>query len=70
MTGRLGFRNTYALGMKRDHAKRLHIRKISDLKKHPDLRLGFSNEFLKRQDGWETQGTLPTPAAQPERHGA
>src|SRR5947207_69885 len=53
MTGRLGFSNTYALGMKRERAERLKIRTISDLKRHPELVLGFSNEFLERQDGWE-----------------
>jgi osmoprotectant transport system permease protein len=53
MTGRLGFSNTYALGMKRQRAEELKIRTISDLQKHPDLILGFSNEFVGRKDGWE-----------------
>lgn len=48
----LGFNNTYAIGMKRDRADKLGIDKISDLKKHPDLKFGFTNEFLDRGDGW------------------
>ncbi|MGE3803724.1 MAG: glycine betaine ABC transporter substrate-binding protein, partial [Gemmataceae bacterium] len=50
----LGFDNSYAIGMKEETAARLGIRTISDLAKHPDLRLGFSNEFMGRTaDGWE-----------------
>jgi osmoprotectant transport system permease protein len=30
----------------------LGIRTISDLRKHPDLKIGFTHEFLDRQDGW------------------
>jgi osmoprotectant transport system permease protein len=52
ITGELGFNNTYALVMRRDAAERLGIRRISDLKNHPDLRLGLTHEFLERQDGW------------------
>ena len=48
----LGFNNTYALGMKRDNADKLGIKTISDLKNHPELKLGFSNEFMRRGDGW------------------
>jgi osmoprotectant transport system permease protein len=48
----LGFNNTYAIGVTRQTAQRLNLRTISDLKKHPELRLGFSNEFLDRGDGW------------------
>jgi osmoprotectant transport system permease protein len=47
-----GFSNTYALAISRTKAERLHIQHISDLAKHPELRLGFSNEFLNRPDGW------------------
>jgi osmoprotectant transport system permease protein len=53
ITGELGFNNTYALVMRRAAAQRLGIRRISDLKNHPDLRLGFTHEFLERQDGWK-----------------
>jgi osmoprotectant transport system permease protein len=48
----LGFSDTYALGMREDQADRLGIRTISDLATHPDLRVGLSNEFLERADGW------------------
>ncbi|HZO88161.1 MAG TPA: glycine betaine ABC transporter substrate-binding protein [Chthonomonadaceae bacterium] len=53
MTGELGFNNTYALVMRRDKAEQLGIRKISDLRDHPDLIVRPSPEFLKRKDGWE-----------------
>ncbi len=49
---RPGFENNYALGMPRRRAEELGIRRISDLRRHPDLRFGFSSEFLAREDGW------------------
>ena len=52
MTKPLGFNNTYALVMRRDRANTLGIRTISDLQKHPELKFGFTHEFLDRQDGW------------------
>ena len=52
MTAPLGFNNTYALGMQAPQADSLGIRTISDLRDHPDLRFGFSNEFMDRGDGW------------------
>jgi osmoprotectant transport system permease protein len=48
----LGFRNNYALGMRKDVAAAKGITKISDLRGQPDLRLGFVHEFLDRPDGW------------------
>ncbi len=51
-TAPLGFNDTYALGMKEARAEALGIRAISDLRDHPDLRFGFSNEFMDRGDGW------------------
>jgi osmoprotectant transport system permease protein len=48
----LGFNNTYAIGMRETVAARLGIRNISDLALHPELRLGLSNEFMDRADGW------------------
>ena len=48
----LGFRNNYALGMRKDVAAAKGITKISDLRDHPELRLGFIHEFLDRPDGW------------------
>lgn len=52
ITAPLGFNNTYAIGMREDEARKLHIRKISDLAQHPELKLAFSNEFMQREDGW------------------
>jgi osmoprotectant transport system permease protein len=52
MTEPLGFNNTYALVMRRDRAEQLGIRAISDLQKHPELRIGLTHEFLDRRDGW------------------
>lgn len=48
----LGFSNGYALAMQESEARRLGIRRLSDLKAHPELVLGLSHEFLGRQDGW------------------
>lgn len=48
----LGFNNTYVLGMRRDVAQRLSITRMSDLAARPELRIGFSNEFIERADGW------------------
>ena len=48
----LGFNNTYALAIRADDARAKGITKLSDLKAHPDLRLGLSQEFLGRADGW------------------
>jgi osmoprotectant transport system permease protein len=52
MTGELGFNNTYALVMQRTAAERKRIRRISDLRSHPELKLGLTHEFLDRRDGW------------------
>lgn len=52
MSPSLGFSDTYAVGMRSDVAARLGIAKLSDLARHPRLRLGFSNEFMDRADGW------------------
>jgi osmoprotectant transport system permease protein len=49
----LGFNDGYALAMRADQAQRLGIASLSDLAKHPELRLGLSNEFLGRSDGWK-----------------
>lgn len=48
----LGFNNTYALGMREDLAEERGITAISDLRDHPDLDFGFTNEFMDRGDGW------------------
>ncbi|MFN2621517.1 MAG: glycine betaine ABC transporter substrate-binding protein [Chthoniobacterales bacterium] len=52
MTGELGFNNTYALVMRRAAAEQKAIRTISDLRSHPELKLGLTHEFLDRHDGW------------------
>jgi osmoprotectant transport system permease protein len=48
----LGFSDTYAIGMLESRAATLGVAQLSDLKQHPELRFGFSNEFMDRQDGW------------------
>ena len=48
----LGFENTFALVMRGDDARRLGIRRISDLAAHPEIRPGFGYEFLERADGF------------------
>jgi osmoprotectant transport system permease protein len=48
----LGFDDTYAIGMREEVAARLGVRTLSDLARHPALRLGFTNEFTDRADGW------------------
>ena len=53
MSEPLGFNNTYAIGLKDSLAEQLSIRSISDLAGRPSLRLGFSNEFMGRADGWD-----------------
>lgn len=52
MSDRLGFNNTYALGMRESTAEKLGIKTISDLRSHPDLKFAFSDEFMERKDGW------------------
>lgn len=48
----LGFNDGYALAMRAADAERLGIASLSDLARHPELRLGLSNEFIGRADGW------------------
>lgn len=52
MTAPLGFNNTYAIGMMPARAAALGIATTSDLRRHPELRFGFGNEFMDRADGW------------------
>ncbi len=49
---RLGFNNSYALAVRASDAQAKGLKRISDLKQHPELRLGLSQEFLGRADGW------------------
>lgn len=48
----IGFNNTYAVGMRKERAAALGIRKISDLAAHPKLKIGWGEEFRRRKDGW------------------
>lgn len=49
----LGFNNGYALAMRSVDAEKVNIKSLSDLAKKPDQRLGLSNEFIGRADGWK-----------------
>ena len=49
---KLGFDNTYALALPETLARKLDLKTIGDLRRHPELRLGLSHEFLHRSDGW------------------
>lgn len=48
----LGFNDGYALALRGEQADRLGLKRVSDLAAHPSLKLGLSNEFIGRQDGW------------------
>src|SRR6266513_4067472 len=48
----LGFNNTYAIALRGDDARAKGIAKLSDLKARPELKLGLSQEFIGRADGW------------------
>ncbi len=52
MTASLGFENSFALGTTRRLAEKLSLKKIGDLRRYPHLRLGFTESFLNRGDGW------------------
>ena len=51
-SGSLGFSDQYALAVRPDLAAARHLETISDLAGAADLRVGFSEEFLARGDGW------------------
>ena len=61
----LGFNDGYALAMRADVAAKLGIAKLSDLVRHPTLRLGLSNEFIGRADGWKGLAQRYTLPQQP-----
>ncbi|MGH7453615.1 MAG: glycine betaine ABC transporter substrate-binding protein, partial [bacterium] len=44
--------NTYAIVVRRADTERFGLKSVGDLNKISSLRYGFSNEFLKRPDGW------------------
>jgi osmoprotectant transport system permease protein len=62
----LGFNNGYALAMSEQTAKRLNIASLSDMAQHPELRLGLSNEFIGRADGWQGLAKRYTFTAKPQ----
>ena len=61
----LGFNNTYALAMLDARAIQLGISSISDLAHEPELKLGLSQEFLNRKDGWPLVKSVYTLAFEP-----
>lgn len=62
----LGFNNSYALAMRAQDAAARNITRLSDLKHHPELRFGLSQEFIGRVDGWVgLKQTYALPAATP-----
>lgn len=48
----LGYGNTYALAMRAARAEELGVSRLSDLARHPGLKVALSQEFLNRRDGW------------------
>jgi osmoprotectant transport system permease protein len=48
----LGFDDSYAIAVTAEVQRRLGLRTLSDLARHPDLRLGLTHEFLGRPDGY------------------
>ena len=68
----LGFNNSYALAMREERAQALGIRALSDLARHPALKLGLSQEFIGRADGWpgvKAAYRLPHPTPSGLDHG-
>ena len=62
----LGFSNGYALAMRAERAAALGIRTLGDLARHPALKLGLSQEFIGRTDGWPgLQAAYRLPFAAP-----
>lgn len=47
-----GFNNSYAIAISQTLAEENNIRAVSELIDFPQLRFGFSLEFLNRADGW------------------
>lgn len=48
----LGFNNAYAIAASVASSERLSLRKVSDLRDAPQLRIALPHEFLNRRDGW------------------
>jgi osmoprotectant transport system substrate-binding protein len=50
----LGFNNTFAIVVRGEDARRLHLKTISDAATHtPNWRPGFGFEFMERPDGYQ-----------------
>ncbi len=54
ITEPLGFSNNYALAVTPALAEKHKLKRISDLGDHPDFRMGYSNEFMQRPEGWKS----------------
>ena len=49
----LGFNNTFAILVRGDDARRLHIKTISEAARYaPEWRAGFGQDFMSREDGY------------------
>jgi osmoprotectant transport system permease protein len=48
----IGFNDSYAIAVTREAARRYGLATLSDLARHPEVRLGLTHEFLGRQDGF------------------
>ena len=49
----LGFNDGYGLAVTAATAERLQLKTISDLGRHPEIKLGLTSEFVGRADGWK-----------------
>lgn len=52
MSDPIGFNDSYGIAVTREAAVRHGLSSISDLARHPEVRLGLTHEFLGRQDGF------------------
>jgi len=71
ITAPLGFSNNYALAVMPSLAAEHQLKSIADLQQHPDFRMGFSNEFMQRPEGWKSLSTaykLPQTAVRGMQH--
>jgi len=54
LTEPLGFNNSFAIVVRGEDARRLHLRTLSDIQKYaPQWRIGVGYEFLERPDGFQ-----------------
>jgi osmoprotectant transport system permease protein len=52
MSDPIGFNDSYGIAVTEATARRYHLRTLSDLARHPELKLGLTHEFLGRPDGF------------------